>query len=161
MPKSPFTRDVFAELYVAGLLADANWNIYFPTRDIGFDFIATKSLESGIIIRPVQVKGKYPTSSKKDVAAYGFGGWLSQLHEQMVLAIAFFTSVRSPAPTCTAFMPFGQIRSQKTDPEWWQSMPAQFTAGSPVPRRDYRKFFDDAGIRLMESSGFPSESPTR
>jgi hypothetical protein len=98
MPKSPSTRDVFAELYVAGLLADAGWNVYFPTRDIGFDFIATRTTSSGIIIRPVQVKGKYPTAGKRDVAPYGFGGWLSQLHQEMVLAIAFFTSTRSPAP---------------------------------------------------------------
>jgi len=26
------TRDYFAELYVAGLMADAGWNIYFPHR---------------------------------------------------------------------------------------------------------------------------------
>lgn len=159
MPKSPLTRDVFAELYVAGLLADAGWNVYFPTRDIGFDFIATKSVATEIIIRPVQVKGKYPTPGKRDVASYGFGGWLSQLHREMVLAIAFFTSIRSPAPTCTAFMPFGQVRPHTTDPEWWQSSPARFEAGRPLPRRDYRKFFDDHGIALMESATFPSESP--
>jgi len=47
MPKSPLTREVFAELYVAGVLADAGWNIYFPTRDIGFDFIATKTAAAG------------------------------------------------------------------------------------------------------------------
>jgi hypothetical protein len=32
-------RDYFAEMYVAGLLADAGWNIYFPHRDMGFDYI--------------------------------------------------------------------------------------------------------------------------
>lgn len=31
--------DYFAELYVAGRLADAGWNVYFPHRDKGFDFI--------------------------------------------------------------------------------------------------------------------------
>jgi len=37
-------RDFFAELYVAGILGDAGWSIYFPKRDVGFDFIATKEL---------------------------------------------------------------------------------------------------------------------
>ena len=27
---SPRTRDYFAEMYVAGVLADAGWDIYFP-----------------------------------------------------------------------------------------------------------------------------------
>jgi hypothetical protein len=27
--------DYFAELFVAGLLADAGWNVYFPHRDQG------------------------------------------------------------------------------------------------------------------------------
>ena len=34
-------RDQFAEMYVAGVLADAGWNIYLPHRDVGFDMIAT------------------------------------------------------------------------------------------------------------------------
>ena len=36
------SRDYFAEMYVAGILADNGWNIYFPRRDNGFDFIITK-----------------------------------------------------------------------------------------------------------------------
>lgn len=35
--------DYFAELYVAGGFADAGWNVYFPHRDQGFDFIVSKS----------------------------------------------------------------------------------------------------------------------
>ena len=31
--------DYFAELHVAGRLADAGWDIYFPHRDKGFDFV--------------------------------------------------------------------------------------------------------------------------
>jgi hypothetical protein len=31
--------DYFAELYVAGLMANAGWNVYFPHRDRGLDFI--------------------------------------------------------------------------------------------------------------------------
>ena len=52
----PATRDMFAELYVAGLFADAGWDVYFPKRDRGFDFIATKSVDGTIVVRPVQVK---------------------------------------------------------------------------------------------------------
>jgi hypothetical protein len=42
--KRPKTRDYFAEMYVAGILADKGWNVYFPKRDIGFDFIITKEV---------------------------------------------------------------------------------------------------------------------
>src|SRR4051812_34072215 len=108
MPKSPETRDIFAELYVAGSLADAGWNVYFPTRDIGFDFIVTKTVNTQIAIRPVQVKGKYPTAGKGDVDFYGYGGRVSQLHREMVLAIPFFATTRSPAPAHVAYMPFSQ-----------------------------------------------------
>jgi len=60
------TRDYFAEMYVAGILADAGWNVYFPRRDKGFDFVITKHVGSRTIIRAVQVKGKYPGRTKTD-----------------------------------------------------------------------------------------------
>jgi hypothetical protein len=57
--------DYFAELYVAGRLADAGWNVYFPHGDKGFDFMISKpDQQGGRIIRAVQVKGKYPTTEK-------------------------------------------------------------------------------------------------
>ena len=59
---APATRDYFAELYVAGLFGDAGWSVYFPKRDVGFDFIATKSIDGDVLIRPIQVKGLYPHS---------------------------------------------------------------------------------------------------
>lgn len=37
-------RDYFAELHVAGNFGDAGWNVYFPRRDKGFDFIVTKEI---------------------------------------------------------------------------------------------------------------------
>jgi hypothetical protein len=58
-------RDLFAELYVAGLFADQGWGVYFPKRDQGFDFIVVKNIDSNFIVRPVQVKGKYPQKDKK------------------------------------------------------------------------------------------------
>lgn len=65
-------QDYFAELYVAGLLANAMWNVYFPHRDKGMDFIISKTGTDGKeIIRPVQVKGKYPSLDKGNKATYG------------------------------------------------------------------------------------------
>jgi hypothetical protein len=64
-------RDLFAELYVAGLFADAGWGVYFPKRDQGFDFIAVKNVDSVFVVRPVQVKGKYPQKFKKDKSLMG------------------------------------------------------------------------------------------
>ena len=58
----PKTSDYFAELYVAGRFADAGWNVYFPHRDQGFDFVISKVIGVDTVLRPVQVKGKYPTT---------------------------------------------------------------------------------------------------
>jgi hypothetical protein len=70
--------DYFAELYVAGRLADAGWNIYFPHRDEGFDFVISKIVDGVPVLRPVQVKGKYPSHGKGDKVVYGYVGRLSQ-----------------------------------------------------------------------------------
>ncbi len=80
-------KDYFAELYVAGRLADAGWNIYFPHRDEGFDFVISKFVGDVPLLRPVQVKGKYPTGEKGDKLKYGYVGKLTQTHPEMVLAI--------------------------------------------------------------------------
>ena len=62
---APATRDYFAELYVAALFGDDGWSVYFPKRDVGFDFIATKQVDNKILIRPVQIKRRYPEINKK------------------------------------------------------------------------------------------------
>jgi hypothetical protein len=156
MPKLPLetqkkSRDLFAELYVAGALADAGWHIYFPKRDFGFDFIVTKRVGGSIIIRPVQVKGKYPTPRKTDKAQFGYTGELSQLHPEMVLAIPFFTTTRFHSPNCVAYIPRRIVRQHSKYPDWYTSFPALFRSGAAEPRRDYRRFFDEPGIRFMES----------
>jgi hypothetical protein len=91
---SPHQRDYFAELYIAGLMGDNGWSVYFPKRDVGFDFIATKTVfiatktvVSGVLIRPVQVKGLYASEAKKDKTGYGYIGMLSQLHDDMALVL--------------------------------------------------------------------------
>ena len=103
-------RDYFAEMYVAGIFADNDWNVYFPRRDKGFDFIVTKQFETGILVRPVQVKGLYPSDAKTDKRVYGYSGTLSQLHPDMVLVLAYFpTDSGAVAPTHIAYMPRSQI----------------------------------------------------
>ena len=98
------TRDYFEELYVAGILGDAGWSIYFPKRDVGFDFIAVKELRGHVVIRPVQVKGKYPAGSTRNRAVYGYVGQLSLFYPEMMLAVSYFpTDQRGVAPTCVAY----------------------------------------------------------
>jgi hypothetical protein len=142
--------DYFAELFVGGRLADAGWNIYFPHRDQGFDFIITKRNPTGeLLIRPVQVKGKYPTEDKGDQDLYGYVGDLD-LHPEMVLAIPFFSSSQT-TPVNIAYMPVSTIRK---NPRGYRCQPASFKNGKPLPRRDHRKFFDEDGMRNLELSGF-------
>lgn len=146
------TRDYFAEMYIAGILADNEWNVYFPHRDIGFDFIVTKEIGQRIMVRPVQVKGKYPERDKTDKRVYGFIGKLTQVHEDMVLAIPFFSKdQRTKSPDCIAFIPRSRIIQKSRG---YASQPAQFIGGKATPRRDYAKYFDTAGIQNMESEYF-------
>ncbi|HWD26851.1 MAG TPA: hypothetical protein VG387_06780 [Rhizomicrobium sp.] len=147
------TSDYFAELYVAGRFAEAGWNIYFPHRDQGFDFIVSKTHGGNQpTIRPVQVKGKYPIHGKVDKSTYGYLGDLSQVHDEMVLAIPFFSSASTQMPTCTAYIPRSLVRSSAT--RGFRCHPATFQSGRAVPRRDFKKFFDDAGLQLMESANW-------
>jgi hypothetical protein len=140
--------DYFAELYVAGRFADAGWNVYFPHRDKGFDFIISRPhATEGQLIRPVQVKGKYPTDEKGDKAVYGYIGRLTQTHAEMVLAIPFFSKQHASVPACVAYLPWSLVR---THARGFRCQPATFRAGRANPRRDYKKFFDDSGLALLE-----------
>jgi hypothetical protein len=141
--------DYFAELYVAGTFADAGWNVYFPHRDRGFDFIVSKPDGNGSqILHPVQVKGKYPTGVKGSKVAYGYVGRLSQLHSEMVLAIPFFSAEPSPTLVCIAYIPRSLIRCHSRG---FRCQPASFKLGLPIARRDYARFFNAGGLTLMES----------
>ena len=145
-------RDYFAELYVAGKFADAGWNVYFPHRDIGFDFIVSKpDNHGGQILRPVQVKGKFPTSARRDGKYYGIATKLTQIHPEMVLAIPFFLAESLDAPICTAYMPRSLVRPHTRG---YKCQPASYNSGRPEPRRDYRKFFDSKGLKLLESASW-------
>ena len=150
-------RDYFAEMYVAGVLADAGWNVYFPRRDQGFDFIVTKAVGDEIVIRPVQVKGKYPTDGKGDRPVYGYMGRLSQVHPDMVLAVPFFATEVQAAPMFTAYLPPTQLRRSPSRESWYRVFPAGFAEGTPYMRPSYTRFFDTEGIRLMESSTWSAQ----
>ncbi len=144
------TRDYFAELYVAGFMGDNGWDIYFPKRDVGFDFIATKTVNGNIIIRPVQVKGLYPSETKKDKDGYGYVGKLTQVHPEMALVLPYFpTDRRGAAPDCIAFMPLCEIKRQAS--RGYKCFPAKFSGGSAVPRESFKSYFGFEGMRYMES----------
>jgi hypothetical protein len=140
-------RDYFAELHVAGRLADADWNVYFPHRDKGFDFIIAKKIGDRIIVRPVQVKGKYPTVGKTDKANFGINTKFSQTHPEMVLAIPYFSPGSKESPLHIAFMPFCRLKKSKRG---LKCEPANFKNGLPIPKRDSKHFFDEIGIQQLE-----------
>jgi hypothetical protein len=142
--------DYFAELFVAGLLADAGWNVYFPHRDQGFDFIITKRISTDdLLIRPVQVKGKYPMEETNDRDLYGYIGPL-ELHPEMVLAIPFFVGSER-TPLHIAYMPAGMIRPHS---KGYRCLPALLKQGRPHPRRDHRVFFDYLGLNNLDLPEF-------
>jgi hypothetical protein len=147
--------DYFAELYVAGLMANAGWNVYFPHRDRGLDFIACKTgPDRHEIIRPVQVKGKYPSTDKTDKGCYGYIGRLNQIHSDMVLAIPFFASNTGGPALFVAYMPYGAIKTHKRG---YRCEPACFSSGRPAPRREFAKYFDKAGLDRIERTDWAAE----
>lgn len=145
---APSTRDYFAEMYVAGLLADAGWDIYFPRRDKGFDMIVTRPTADGTIVRPVQVKGKYATDDKTNKSVYGYVGGLTALHDDMVLVIPYFTSSDAAAPRLVAWAPRSALRKVARG---FAFEPATFVSGHPQMRRDFKHFFGDEGLRALDS----------
>ena len=147
---APHQRDYFAELYVAGLMGDAGWAVYFPKRDVGFDFIVTRVVNGDVLIRPVQVKGLYPTETKGDKTGYGYIGRLTQLHDDMVLALPYFSTDRvGPAPVCIAYMPKCEIRT--TVARGFKCTPAKFTSSRAEPRPTFKHYFDLEGLQAISS----------
>lgn len=143
------TRDYFAEMYVAGVLADAGWDIYFPRRDKGFDMIVSRPGNGTTIVRPVQVKGKYASDAKTDKASYGYVGGLTAFHDDMILAIPYFTSQSASAPTLIAWIARSEIRPHARG---WKCEPARFVDGVPEPRPGFVMYFGEAGLMRFASS---------
>jgi hypothetical protein len=145
--EGPQTFPQIAELYVAGLFAEQGWRVYFPHRDEGFDFLAMRGDGEQSLIRPVQVKGKYPTGAKFDSRAIGFTGELTKTHPEMVLAIVYFEVSDIPLIRHVAFMPPSMYRRHKRG---IRCLPAKFQQGKAVPRGDHTAFFDHKGLRRVE-----------
>ena len=161
LPETSPIRDQFAEMYVAGILADDGWEIFFPYRDRGFDFVIFRQIEGRDIWRPVQVKGFYKTDESEKTGGYGFHGLLSRRHPEMVLAMPYFTSSARKAPHTIGFMPNQWIRTSGslTTERPHRCQPAQVVNGIPEARRDFRQFFDDAGLLLLQSPEFSQIPP--
>ncbi|UZW57636.1 hypothetical protein NUH86_18855 [Sphingobium sp. JS3065] len=145
---APQTRDYFAEMYVAGILADAGWDVYFPRRDKGFDMIVSRPSGASTIVRPVQVKGKYSTDEKTDKARYGYVGRVTAFHNDMILAMPYFTSQSLGAPMLIAWMPRGEIKQHS---KGWRCEPARFVGGVPEARPGFAHFFGAAGLSAFEA----------
>ena len=128
-------------------MGDSGWAIYFPKRDVGFDFIAVLTMNGTSLVRPVQVKGLYPTEEKRDKAYYGYIGKLTQLHDDMILVLPYFsTNQAGPAPECIAFMPRVEIRPQAS--RGFKCTPAYFQGGRATPRKTFEKHFGLPGLAL-------------
>lgn len=136
-------RDYFAEMYVAGVLADAGWDIYFPRRDNGFDMIVSRPATNTTIVRPVQVKGKYASEEKTDKTVYGYVGGLTAFHDDMILAIPYFTSVSADAPVLIAWLPRNALRPHTRG---WRCQPARFINGAPEARPGFAHYFGAPGL---------------
>lgn len=155
MPKPKNQRDEFAEQYVAGIFADDGWSVYFPRKDKGFDFIVSKKTDGGMVVRPVQVKGKFPETTTAIRKKYGYRGTLTAESPGMVLAIPFFTSLKRLAyPDCIAYMPRSQV-SIATNGKFWCG-PAKLEKGVVSPKKHFEQYFDDAGIKAVANMDWES-----
>lgn len=143
------TRDYFAEMYVAGVLADAGWDIYFPRRDRGFDMIISRPAGATTIVRPVQVKGKYASQEKTNKKVYGYVGKLTAFHDDMILAIPYFTSTSANFPAHIAWMSRTSLRPHSRG---WRCEPARFVDGVPQPRPGFEMYFDEAGLERFKAA---------
>jgi hypothetical protein len=73
----------------------------------------------------------------------------------MVLAIPFFPLGQgAKSPSIVAFIPSSQIRKHSRG---FRCQPASFKSGQPHPRRDFKKYFDEEGIKLMENDSWSKE----
>jgi hypothetical protein len=139
-------------MYVAGVLADNGWDIYFPRRDRGFDMIISRSCDGSTLVRPVQVKGKYAMEGKTNKARYGFVGELTAFHPDMLLVIPYFASSSAPAPTLVAWMPHSEI---KPTAKGSRCEPARFVGGQAEPRPGFLHYFSDSGLMLCALPAMP------
>ena len=139
-----------AELLVAAAFSAAGWDIFLPQFDKGIDFIAGKLLSAGYLLRPVQVRGKYPEAEGLDHKTYGVRGALTVVHPSLVLAIPFF-SPRPHALVCTAYLPLAKIgATTENGLTTFTALVAKLEGRRPKPRQEFVGYFDAAGLALIE-----------
>lgn len=141
--------DYTAEFRVAADLAAAGWQIYFPSRDTGFDFLVMRDTANDVLIRPVQVTSKLPDVGTTDRKTYGTIRNLSRVHPDMVLAIAFYEHTEGgPRHHSTAYLPMSRVVHQTN--KKYRCEPARIDEDGRIHhRRDFAGFFDDAGIWML------------
>ena len=144
-----------AELTVAAQFTHAGWNTYFPQRDQGFDFVVSKYIDGQHILRPVQVKGKYPEANKSDNDCYGYVGRLSRLHPEMVLAIPYFTVESRRIPEIIAYVPRVELRNHSRG---YRTQPASFKDGKPQIRPGFQGFFGVEGLKLLQNTNWAGKT---
>lgn len=158
MPQPQTQRDYFAELYVAGIFGDAGWSVYFPKRDVGFDFVVSRTVGSTHASASSTGQGLYPTAAKGDKTWYGYKGMLTAVHPDMVLALPYFAATeRGVAPACIAYMPFNQIRARTRG--GYRCVPASFSGGTALPRRDFKQYFNDLGFAALSDPSWGKAAP--
>lgn len=145
-------RDQFAEMYVAGCFMDAGWQVFFPHRDEGFDFIAAKRTPTGTFLRPVQVRGCYrQPGARAKKSAYGKGLiTLSQTHPDMVVAMPFFSEQSPHHPHGVVYLRLPDLKTNGVKGNLY-SYPAQLVEGVARPRPSYEGLFGAAGLARLEA----------
>ena len=149
-------------MYVAGCFMDAGWQVFFPQRDEGFDFIAAKRTVNGTFLRPVQVRGCYrqPDTKVKNKATYGKSpSLLSQRHPDMVVAIPFFSEQSPHYPHGVAYLRLPDLKTNGKTGNLY-SYPAQLRDGVPQPRPSYVGLFGVAGLARLEAASATLDSET-
>jgi hypothetical protein len=73
------------------------------------------------------------------------------MHPEMILAIPYFSLASQNIPICVAYMPISQI---KVNSRGYRCAPAKYSESQPMPRPKFIKFFDAAGIGLLEKANW-------
>lgn len=144
-----------AELFVASQFTYAGWNTYFPQRDKGFDFVASKNVDGREIIRPVQVKGKYPEKNTNDRDLYGYIGDLTRYHKEMVVAIPFYSSNAFRAPEYVAYVPPAELRDHSRG---YRVQPSKLKNGVPEIRPAYSGYVGKKGLAVLEEPDWATKT---
>ncbi len=108
--------------------------------------IATFRSDKGIIMRPVQVKGKYAQDGKLNSPRYGYIGKLTAMHPHMVLAVPYFSSGSGNFPDHIAWVPYALLKPHSRG---YRADYANFSNGQANPRPGFAHLFNEAGLKAL------------